>query len=74
MKEAGSPPLPQTPLGNIDESASHKEESAKPQKRRRLGSWLILGLVIFLAIAIALGVGLGVGLTRHKSSKGSSPR
>lgn len=77
MKEAGSPPPPRTPLANIDahpEVASHKEEPDRPQKRRGLVFWIVIGLVGFLIIAIALGVGLGVGLTRHKSSKSSSSR
>ena len=75
MKEAGSPPLPQTPSGNIEshlEVSSHKEEPGISQKRRGLVPWIIVGLVGFLVIAVALGVGLGVGLTRHKSSISSS--
>ena len=75
MKEAGSPPLPQTPSGNIEshlEVSSHKEEPGRSQKRRGLVPWIIVGLVGFLVIAVALGVGLGVGLTRHKSSISSS--
>ena len=62
-------------MGNIDshpEVVSHKEESDRPRKRRRLLIWIIVGLVGFLVLAIALGVGLGVGLTRHKNSKSSS--
>ncbi|CAF9911040.1 hypothetical protein IMSHALPRED_009905 [Imshaugia aleurites] len=75
LKEAGSPPLPQTPSAHIEsqlEVSSHKEEPERTQKRRGLALGVIIGLVIFLVLAIALGVGLGVGLTRHKSSKSSS--
>lgn len=75
LKEAGSPPPPRTPFANLDSHpgvASHKEGSERPQKRRGLVFWVIIGLVGLIVIAIALGVGLGVGLTRHKSSKSST--